>query len=155
MQEILLNRCYGGFSFSEEAMKEYYTKSKSTTAMLPDYEENQIDYQTLDKGREISRTDPVMIEIVKRLGQKANGSCASIQIACIPQKYTNYHCIDEYDGYESIGILFKDYKFDQIKTTINAYDGTDVAELKQKLEAIISEEEEESQCFKILKENKD
>jgi hypothetical protein len=74
MQEILFNRCYGGFAFSEEAMNEYYNKSQTTTAMLPLYAQNQVQYKKLDKGRDISGIESVMLEIVKRIGNKANGS---------------------------------------------------------------------------------
>lgn len=46
------------------------------------------------------RTDPILIEVVEELGEKANGNFADLQIVEIPDgmEYT----IDEYDGIETL-----------------------------------------------------
>ena len=51
-------------------------------------------------GRDISRTDPALAQVVKELGNKADGRCAELVIVTLA-KGTKYY-IDEYDGYESV-----------------------------------------------------
>jgi hypothetical protein len=46
------------------------------------------------------RTDPDLIEVIERLGDLANGSCAKLAIAEIPDGASFE--IDEYDGNESV-----------------------------------------------------
>lgn len=50
----------------------------------------------LDKDRE----NPLLVRVVKELGEKANGRCAELKIVKIPEdiEYT----IEEYDGLEHI-----------------------------------------------------
>lgn len=50
--------------------------------------------------REISRTDPALVQVVEELGAAANGAYADLQIAKIPVG-TRYR-IDEYDGNERV-----------------------------------------------------
>ncbi len=121
--EVLFNRCYGGFSFSKQAMREYFEKTG-----LVHEEHNQ--------GRDISRTDPVMIEIVKRLGKEASGTHANIDIHHVPKKYKDFFFISEYDGYESVGILYYKYKLHEIQAAVGVYEGS---ELKDKINGILAE----------------
>jgi zona occludens toxin (predicted ATPase) len=51
-------------------------------------------------GRDISRTDPALIQTIEELGQSASGHYASLAIAEVPTG-TQYR-IDEYDGKESV-----------------------------------------------------
>jgi hypothetical protein len=46
------------------------------------------------------RTDPILIQVIEELGDAANGMCAALAIAEIPEG-TKYR-IDEYDGRESV-----------------------------------------------------
>ena len=46
------------------------------------------------------RTDPLLVQVVKELGEKANGYCAKLAIEYLP-KGTKY-IINEYDGHESL-----------------------------------------------------
>lgn len=46
----------------------------------------------------ISRHDPVLVQVVEELGEKANGRYANLQIAEVDGPYR----IDEYDGFESV-----------------------------------------------------
>jgi hypothetical protein len=48
----------------------------------------------------VARHDPILAEIVERLGDQANGMCAKLRIKEIPSG-TPYR-IDEYDGSESV-----------------------------------------------------
>ena len=82
--EIILNKCYGGFGISDEAMDMYFERT----------------------GRKISRycnnlrNDPILISIVKDLGTKANGSASKLVVVDIPDGLD--YVIDEYDGIETL-----------------------------------------------------
>ena len=79
--KIVINRCYGGFSVSDEVCKE----------MGLDYPHQAEEY----------RTDPKLIELVETLGEKANGSYARLQVVEIPDEATDYY-IEDYDGVNTI-----------------------------------------------------
>jgi hypothetical protein len=49
---------------------------------------------------EVNRTDPVLVQVVEELGERANGMCAKLYIKDLPAG-TRYR-IEEYDGNESI-----------------------------------------------------
>jgi hypothetical protein len=46
----------------------------------------------------ISRHDPILVQVVEELGDKANGMCAKLAIDEVSGPYR----IDEYDGFESV-----------------------------------------------------
>ena len=48
--------------------------------------------------RDVSRHDPILVQVVEELGDKANGMCAKLAIDEISGPYR----IDEYDGFESV-----------------------------------------------------
>jgi hypothetical protein len=48
--------------------------------------------------RDVSRHDPILVQVVEELGDKANGMCAKLAIDEISGPYR----IDEYDGYETV-----------------------------------------------------
>lgn len=47
---------------------------------------------------DVDRHDPVLVQVVEELGDKANGDFANLRIAEVDGPYR----IDEYDGYESV-----------------------------------------------------
>ena len=123
MKEIVINKCYGGFSLSHKAIKRYaklkgfklfafkYDSSindnKSTYTKLTDKEAEKewiVSYYKDEEmqdyffGRDIPRDDKTLIRIVKELGNEANGGHAELKIIEIPDdvKWT----IEEYDGIE-------------------------------------------------------
>ena len=120
MTKVVINACYGGFGLSEEAMrlyaqkkgldfyvwrdpkyssdifKQYFTADPSVMATIDD--DFWRKYSLLDD--DIERTDPVLIEVVEELGEKANGLAANLVIEELP-KGTLYR-ITEYDGFEGI-----------------------------------------------------
>lgn len=108
--EFLYNRCYGGFSLSKEAVQRYVEAKKNMGETL--------DIEEAYGLRDVERTDPVLINIVKEIGKKANGACADLQIISVPSIYKNNISIDEYDGYESICVDFKGYQIDKIKEIV-------------------------------------
>ena len=86
MTKIVYNACYGGFGLSHEA-KMRYCEIKGITE------------ETIYDG-DIERTDPVLVQVVEELEDKANGHCAELRIAELPAG-TLYR-IDEYDGVEQV-----------------------------------------------------
>ena len=48
--------------------------------------------------RDVDRHDPILVQVVEELGDKANGECAKLAIVEISGPYH----IDEYDGFESV-----------------------------------------------------
>ena len=127
MTKIVYNACYGGFGLSHEAIMRYaeikgitlYTEKKYGfthyyLCPLEEYERINAEEQTkpaspgrFDRSnalyfsdRDFDRTDPILVQVVEELGDKADGRCAKLRIAEIPAG-TLYR-IDEYDGFESI-----------------------------------------------------
>lgn len=128
MTKIMYNACYGGFDFSDEAILLYaQKKGLKLYAFYPDYTEKSGNKNYTmkprtdsDKGilysrycktpdwqedeaweNDIERTDPVMVEVVEKLGSKrASGRFANIKIEDLSPG-TQYH-ITDYDGFESV-----------------------------------------------------
>lgn len=89
--KILFNNCFGGFSISRQALELYYERKGMAK---PETEDKY------DDCRYCSRIDETLIQIVEELGSEANGSCAELAIAEVPDGA--YWYIDEYDGAENI-----------------------------------------------------
>lgn len=85
MNEVVYNACYGGFGLSEEAKALYIKISKTNPDSFYD--------------GDISRHDPVLVKVVKKLKEKVNTRFSELKIAKIEG---NLYRIDEYDGYESV-----------------------------------------------------
>jgi hypothetical protein len=49
-------------------------------------------------GDDVARHDPILVQVVEELGEKANGSCARLAIDEVSGPYR----IDEYDGFETV-----------------------------------------------------
>jgi len=103
MIPIMYNTCYGGFSLSEAAITEYNRRKSPDTPRLD------------AMGRDIDRTDPLMIQIFREIGKQANGMCADIRLDHIPPQYKNNYYIQEYDGTETVRIDYKGYLLDEIQ----------------------------------------
>ena len=103
--ELVINKCYGGFGLSELALQEYNTKS--STPLTPSM------YDT-----DLKRHDPILLQIVKDLGDRAYGQYAKLKIVTIPAQYTLFYTIDEYDGMESVTIHYDAYKVAATKAVL-------------------------------------
>lgn len=120
MTKIVYNACYGGFGLSKEAVLRY---AELKGIKLYEYVEPrwknmgihmwikvpQEEYDKLSQKEQrdvwfhdcvIERTDPILVQVVEELRDKANGRCAKLAVQDLP-KGTLYR-IDEYDGYESV-----------------------------------------------------
>lgn len=94
--KIVINKCYGGFGLSRKAQDMYCEvkginpgKWQDVWKFYEDFHENGLD-----------RSDPVLVDIVERLGEEANGSCADLKIVEIPDGVQ--WGVHEYDGVEWI-----------------------------------------------------
>ena len=94
--KIVINRCFGGFGLSKLACEEY---AKAKGLNLGEWKDAWGFFEGGDfYDRSIPRNDSVLIEIVERLGDKANGNHAELHIVDIPDD-VDWE-IHEYDGNE-------------------------------------------------------
>lgn len=97
-REIVINTCFGGFSLSGLALKELV---KRDAACIRTYtEKDALLYCLKDEDKIATRTDKDLIEVVKLLGEQANGMCAELEVIEIP--FDVDVTIDEYDGSEHV-----------------------------------------------------
>jgi hypothetical protein len=97
--EVLLNDCYGGWQISNKANKLYELR------------------RTKDSIRK--RSDPILVQIYKELGDEFDGGKHSkTGIEKIPKKYEKYYIINEYDGLETVEIDYTLYELDNLKQKI-------------------------------------
>jgi len=97
--EVLINDCYGGWSISSKASKLYALRK------INNYKNK--------------RSDPILIQIYKELGDEFDGGKYSkTNIEKIPKKYENYYYISEYDGLETVEIDYSKYELDNLKKNI-------------------------------------
>lgn len=82
--KVVYNACFGGFGLSDEG-KERYAELSGGSADFHDWD--------------LSRHDPVLVQVVEELGDAASGFCGNLQIAEIEG---SVYRIDEYDGNESV-----------------------------------------------------
>lgn len=109
MTKIVYNACFGGFGLSNEAIKLYGELKGLNLVFIEDkdypqhgrwHREGNPDYDYYFDQYTIGRTDPVLVQVVEELGEKANDRYSDLQIADLAPG-TRYY-IDEYDGQESI-----------------------------------------------------
>jgi len=105
--KIVINRDFGGYGLSDQAIREYgKRKGLNLVEDGPDdhgftyFYVNEIDENNYFSDREIERDDPVLVEIVERLGSEANGRYSDLKIVEIPDDVD--WDIMEYDGMEHI-----------------------------------------------------
>lgn len=105
---LVINRCFGGFSLSDKGMKEY-ARIKCINLYpdndwLPTYwltPEGSWDAKSQFLSiRDFDRSDPILIEVVERLGEESWGSCAKLAVIEIPDGIEWE--ISEYDGMEEV-----------------------------------------------------
>lgn len=116
MTKVVVNGCYGGFGLSDAAVARYaeiagialyprqdmgftawYRVPPEEYDAIEDWDAKNEAYFSVN---DLSRTDPVLVQVVEELGEKANDSFADLYIVELPAG-TVYR-IDEYDGRESV-----------------------------------------------------
>ena len=106
--KIVINKCYGGFGLSSEAIVLYgkkkglniiTVKDKIMKSLIHCYSDEVKDDNYFSE-RDIKRNDPALIEVVEELGKKADGYFSELKIVEIPDDIK--WIIEEYDGKEWI-----------------------------------------------------
>jgi len=127
--EVVINDCYGGFDLSHEAVMRYgelvgvkiYSfvwgrdnkGSLDTDNLIPynpvaDKDPFLVHYYTSPEREEgtyfdthnIKRTDPILIQVIKELGQSADSKFSELKVIDVPDDVE--WAIEEYDGIEWI-----------------------------------------------------
>lgn len=96
--KIVINRCYGGFSLSEEATTLLAAWGNPEAKKYLSEVRPLLDFHNFG-GDGIARHDPLLVRVVETLGAKAWGGCSQLEIKEIEG---NKYLIKEYDGMESI-----------------------------------------------------
>lgn len=118
--KVVINKCYGGFNLSDEAVEECVRRGMRLTGWRADghYEDRTADfadwdtykernvfgvrYTCCDDSRKEFRSNPTLVAVVEELGVKANGPCAELEVVEIPYESTRGWHISEYDGKEQV-----------------------------------------------------
>jgi hypothetical protein len=90
--KIVINAAYGGFGLSAEALREYNIRAGAN----------------VDWSKSISRDDPLLIEIVERMGPEAGGKYARLKVVEIPDG-VDWE-IEEYDGNEWVSEVHRTWR---------------------------------------------
>lgn len=108
MPKIVVNKCFGGFGLSHEAIMRYselanldlkYNKGKSNWQDC--YYKNGVeDRENYFYDRDLHRDDPILVQVVEELGRKAGDDYANLEVIEIPDDVDWY--IHDYDGMETI-----------------------------------------------------
>ncbi|MHA1852724.1 MAG: hypothetical protein ACTSUF_04350 [Candidatus Heimdallarchaeaceae archaeon] len=110
-KKVVINKCYGGFGLSNEAYEELikmgipcekYDVEKDKKG---EYKNKKVilthdfsSHEYFDEWTRYNREDPLLIAVVEKLGERANGIAAKLEIIEIPAD-VDYE-IEEYDGVE-------------------------------------------------------
>lgn len=97
MTKVAYNACFGGFSISKECAE--YMANLGNKECLRDLTTDEEGHEFYGSLYDTPRHDAILILAIEALGEKANGSCADIQVREI--KGDRYY-IKEYDGSESV-----------------------------------------------------
>ena len=89
MPKIVYNACYGGFSLSDEGLALFRA--------LGGVAEDDLDFP------EDRRHDPILVEVVETIGDKASGNCAKLKMVEVSSG-TPYR-IENHDGFETVKTL--------------------------------------------------
>lgn len=96
--KVVYNACYGGFGLSKLAMERL--AQLGMTAADEELKNQRAHFDSYNfYSSELSRHDPLLVQVVEELGEKANGAFADLQIQEI---HGSRYRIDEYDGFESV-----------------------------------------------------
>jgi len=105
VKQIVLNRCYGGFSLSKQAW-ELYLQAKGLPCSRWDWG-HPMDAQGCHYP-DPERDDPVLIDIVEKLGNNASGQCSNLEVATVTVTID----LSNFDGKESVASAHAHTEFD-------------------------------------------
>jgi hypothetical protein len=90
---VVYNTCFGGFGISNKAVDWLLARGSKHVRL---YNDPIFGSKGCWEG---TRHDPLLIECVRELGEKANGRCAELEIFELDG---SQYRIDEYDGNENV-----------------------------------------------------
>ncbi len=120
---VAVNRCYGGFGLSEKAVEMLRTRIGDPNIKSYSFQRYSDKYP---------RHHPILIEVVKELGEEAGGRFTEIEIAYIEEKYKDHYSITEYDGIEDVKINYNRFRNDEIKKILYSEEADCTKVLKMK-----------------------
>ncbi len=99
MREIAYNKQYGGFSISKEGTEYLADKGNPESKIYLNRSINRETWWDWHPSPDVlARHDPLLIEMIRRIQDKANGQCCSLAIATVKGAYK----IEEHDGKENV-----------------------------------------------------
>ncbi len=101
MVRVVYNACYGGFSLSNEAMDRMVELGYEGLILNPEYDQNpktMFNTYKYYNDYDVPRHNPILVQVVEELGEKANGMCSELRIEEVDGPYR----IEEYDGFETV-----------------------------------------------------
>jgi hypothetical protein len=119
---VAVNRCYGGFSLSEKAVEILRTRIGDPN----------IKCYSFDSSQKYPRHHPILIEVIKELGEEADGCFSEIVIEYIEEIYKDFYSISEYDGMEGVNINFNRFRNEQLKNILYSEETDSIKVIKMK-----------------------
>jgi hypothetical protein len=107
MRYVVINRCHGGFGLNWDAQIAYLNRAGITYTLVDRVSRDdtqrfgqEIKLASGDAwyDREIARDDPVLVSLVREMGEAVNSEFANLRVVKIPGDVE--WAIDEYDGLE-------------------------------------------------------
>ena len=108
---VLHNNCFGGWTINP-IVTDLYNERRN--AIIP------IKYMPDDYASEVTRHDPILVDIYHELGETFDNdrSISQTNAETIPAKYKDYYHIEEFDGRETVVINMDKYEFAVLKEQI-------------------------------------
>lgn len=110
--KIVLNRCFGGFGLSDDAVLLYGEFAGIKLFKHFDMDDPYYPYWITAEGKpffeyDIDRQDPNLIKVVEQLGERANGRFARLAVVEVPDDVD--WKLTEYDGNEKIDEIHRSW----------------------------------------------
>ncbi len=132
-QQIVVNRCFGGFGLSDEALDMLVEEHGYTTTTYEDGEYADPDadiidddtrvmyhYSLIDTRKASTRTRSELVEVVHQLGEDANGQHANLEVVELPA--AKEWVVTEYDGVETVREKHRKYPGGDYETGVFSSD---------------------------------
>lgn len=106
--KVVINRCFGGFGLSHEAIMKYAAISgldliavENDSRIIPyNYYVGSADEDNYWSEYSLKRDDPNLVKIVEQMGESVNSTYSELAVVEIPDGIKWHLC--EYDGIEHI-----------------------------------------------------
>ncbi len=112
--KVVINRCYGGFSLTDDAIKRIM--EIDPTAATKDTQYGHEPY--------FERHNLALVEVVEA-ANFVNSDESQLGISVIPRFMKNYYTIAEYDGKETVKVNYDEFITDTIRKIASPYHGAD------------------------------